>query len=87
VSDGFDDRPPSSSGPSVFLVLSVAVAAIIAIFIVQNRERAQIELLFFEFDTRVWFAIAVAIGLGMLLDRLLIHWRRRVRRRREEGRG
>lgn len=74
--------PAGSNGPSLFLILSVVVAIIAGSFVLQNRETAEIQyLFFFESETKVWVAIAVAIVLGMLLDRLLQMWWRRSRGR------
>lgn len=69
------------SGPSLFLVLMIVIAAISAIFVVQNREEAEIQFLFFSGFFRIWTAIAFAILLGVLLDRAIIMWWRRARRR------
>lgn len=81
--DEFDRQPgpEGRNGPSLFLILLIVVAVISAIFVVQNRERTDIEFLFFDFNSRVWTAIVVAIGLGILLDRLILLWWRRTRRR------
>jgi len=70
-----------SNGPSLFLILMLVVAAIVAIFIFQNRETAPITFLFFDGEFRVWTAIAFAILLGVLLDRVVLMWWRRARRR------
>ena len=84
--DDHEDQagPAGSNGPSLFLILLVVVAVITAIFIAQNRERTNIELLFFDFNSRVWTAIAIAIGLGVLLDRLVLTWWRRARRKGDD---
>lgn len=82
--DGFDEQPGAagSNGPSLFLILAAVVAVIAAAFVVQNREEAEIQyLIFFEAELRIWVAISFAIVLGILLDRLLIMWWRRSRRR------
>ena len=83
--DEFDRQPGPAgrNGPSLFLILLIAVAAIAAIFIVQNREEAEIQFLFFDGMFRIWTAIAFAIVLGMLLDRAIIMWWRRARRDRD----
>ena len=70
-----------NNGPSIFLILMLVVAAIVAIFIFQNRETATITFLFFDGEFRVWTAIAIAILLGVLLDRVVLMWWRRARRR------
>lgn len=88
VSNDYDDPQPGPegrNGPSFFLILLLIVAAITAVFIAQNREEANIEFLFFDVTSRVWTAIAVAIALGILLDRLILAWWRRARKRKHEN--
>lgn len=83
--DEYDEQagPAGRNGPSVFLILLIIVAVIAAVFIAQNRERTNIEFLFFDFNSRVWTAIVIAIGLGILIDRLVLMWWRRSRRDRD----
>jgi uncharacterized integral membrane protein len=88
VSDFEYDEQPSGEGrnrPGLFLILTILVAIITAVFITQNRERTQIEFLFFDFTSRIWTAIAIAIGLGILLDRLILGWWRRARKRKNDN--
>ena len=73
--------------PGVFLVLTILVAAITAVFVAQNREETEIEFLFFDFTSRIWMAIAIAIALGILLDRVFLAWWRRARKRQAEKSG
>lgn len=83
MSDYIDESQPGPAGrngPSVFLILLILVAVITAVFIAQNRDRTQIEFLFFDVRSRVWTAIAVSIALGVLLDRLILAYWRRARR-------
>jgi uncharacterized integral membrane protein len=61
---------PALVGLGVFAVLAV-------LFILQNRERTSIDFLFFELHSRTWTAIAVAMVLGAILDRLGMTWWRR----------
>jgi len=68
------------NGPPIFLILLIVVAIATAIFISQNRDRTNIEFLFFDFNSRVWTALVVALLLGVLLDRLILMWWRRARR-------
>jgi uncharacterized integral membrane protein len=72
------------NGPPIFLILLIVVAIITAVFIAQNRERTNIEFLFFDFNSRVWTAIVIALLLGILLDRLILMWWRRARRDRPD---
>ena len=62
----------------------IIVAIVCAIFVFQNRERTTVNFLFFSFESSVWVAIAVAIALGVLLDRFILGWWRRSRKRRTE---
>ena len=79
-----DDRSladDGDSGPSLFLILSLVVAIIAGAFVIQNRETARIQyLFFFETEMRIWVAIASAIAIGVVLDRLVQLWWRRSRR-------
>jgi uncharacterized integral membrane protein len=83
----FDEQPGAGgrNRPGVFLVLTILIAAITAVFVTQNRERTQIEFLFFDFTSRIWAAIAIAIALGILLDRLFLAWWRRARKRKTKN--
>ena len=82
----FDDQPSRNgrNGPGLFLILTIVVAAITAVFVAQNRDQIEIKFLFFDFSSRIWTAIAMAIGLGILLDRLVIGWWRRARKRKND---
>ena len=82
----FDDQPSRNgrNGPGLFLVLTIVVAIITAVFVAQNRDQIEIKFLFFDFSSRIWTAIAMAIGLGILLDRLVIGWWRRARKRKND---
>ena len=82
----FDDQPSRAgrNGPGLFLVLTIIVAIITAVFVAQNRDQIEIKFLFFDFTSRIWTAIAIAIGLGILLDRLVLGWWRRARKRKND---
>lgn len=53
--------------------------AIVAIFVLQNRDRLPVNFLFFEINSRQWVNLSVAVALGVGLDRLFIGWRKRRR--------
>ena len=82
----FDDQPSRNgrNGPGLFLILTIVVAVITAVFVAQNRDQIEIKFLFFDFSSRIWTAIAMAIVLGILLDRLVIGWWRRARKRKND---
>ena len=72
-----DSEPPQRTGLSPALIGFGVVAIVAVIFIVQNSERTNVNFLFFDFNSRVWVALLVAIAFGVLLDRLLVGWWRR----------
>ena len=88
VSNEFEHDPQTGpegrSGPPWALIGLIIVAIVCAVFVFQNRERTKVEFLFFSFEASVWVAIAVAIGLGVLLDRFILGWWRRTRKRRND---
>jgi uncharacterized integral membrane protein len=81
-----DDTSASSgqTGPPVKLIVLVVVAILTVVFVFRNGGDQQIDFLFFDVETRTWSALAMALVLGVVLDRLFISWWRR-RKRRNEG--
>ncbi|MGE0880764.1 MAG: DUF1049 domain-containing protein [Acidimicrobiia bacterium] len=59
------------------LIAFGVVAALAVTFILQNRSRVRTSFLFFHFDSRVWVAMAAAMVLGIVVDRLFAAWWRR----------
>ena len=64
--------------PWGFLSFAVLMA-VVAIFILQNRDRLPVNFLFFEINSRQWVNLSVAVAFGVGLDRLFIGWRKRRR--------
>ncbi len=82
--DRFDDPgavPDGRDGPSVWLILFGVVAVVTVVFILQNGEPVQANILWFNPEIKLWVAIIASICLGVLLDRLILTWWRRARRR------
>lgn len=71
--------------PPLVLIALVIVALYAFVFVLRNGDRTTIDFLFFEVDSRVWVAIAISIALGIVLDRLILAWWRRTRRRRNSA--
>jgi len=68
------------SGISPALVGFIVLAILAIVFVVQNPEKAEIELLFWGVTASLWVVILISIAIGVLLDRLFgIWWRRRRR--------
>ncbi|MFT6293624.1 MAG: putative integral membrane protein [Ilumatobacter sp.] len=85
--DEFDQQPgpAGQNGPSLWLLLVILVAIATAVFILQNGEKVAAEMLWFDREIKLWVAIVVSIGLGILLDRLILTWWRRARRHKDDG--
>ncbi len=47
------------------------VGVVILIFVLQNRDRANIDFLFWDVDVRIWFGLTVAVLLGFVAGLLL----------------
>ncbi len=76
------DEFPNNDQPGLVpwkLIGLLVVAGIALLFILQNRTREPIEFLFWEINSRQWVTIAVAIAVGVVLDRLFLGWWRRRR--------
>jgi uncharacterized integral membrane protein len=63
-----DGRPARGSGR--WIALGV-VALITLIFVLQNRDRATVEFLFWDGHIRIWFALAIAAALGAVAGFIL----------------
>lgn len=79
----YNQNEPETSGPPWRLIIFGVVVAVTVIFILQNRERRNVDFLFFEVKTRVWTSLLIALVLGVILDRLFLSWWRRRRERRD----
>jgi uncharacterized integral membrane protein len=62
---GPDDAGRPERGSGRWIALAV-VALITLIFVLQNRDRATVDFLFWDADIRIWFALAVAATLGVI---------------------
>jgi uncharacterized integral membrane protein len=71
---------PQPKAETPWRLINFAVIAVVTvIFILQNRERTNIDFLFIEFKARVWTSLLIALVLGVILDRLFQGWWRRRR--------
>jgi uncharacterized integral membrane protein len=68
------ELPEEKSKVSGRLIAIIVVVALILLFVLQNTKKTEIHFLFFELRAGTWFAILVAIVLGVLLDRAFIWW-------------
>jgi uncharacterized integral membrane protein len=77
-------EPPQKAETPWRLIVFAVIAVVTVVFILQNRERREIDFLFFEVRTRVWVGLFIAVLLGVILDRLFQSWWRR-RRAAKDG--
>ncbi len=67
-----------TTGPPIKLILLFVAVAALATFFFQNGDDAPVEFLWIDASWPLWAVIGVSVGLGVLIDRLVIwQWRRR----------
>lgn len=74
------NRAEGVDQPSVVpwkLIGMLVLAGVALLFVLQNRDRMPVEFLFWEINSRQWVNIAIAIAIGVALDRLFLGWWRR----------
>jgi uncharacterized integral membrane protein len=62
---GDPDQPIREGSTTKWVVLAV-VAVLIASFVLQNRDRANVDFLFWDADLRIWVALLFAAALGFV---------------------
>ena len=78
-----NEKPASKAssgqnGLNASLIALVTLVVIALIFVLQNRGEVRTHFLFFTKTSKVWATIAVALVVGVGLDRLFsVWWRRR----------
>jgi uncharacterized integral membrane protein len=80
VDDG-RDTASGRNGPSVALILAIVLVVALVIFVVRNGDETPVDFLFTDVQLPLWILIAISIGIGVVLDRLISFWWRRSRRR------
>jgi uncharacterized integral membrane protein len=79
-----DEERPSgtgSSGPSIWLISFAVLAICGTIFAFQNSSEVPTQFLWLDGQFKYWVTILASIGLGVILDRLILTWWRRSRRK------
>ena len=69
-----DERTPGGyrrEGPSGKVIAAGVVLVLLVIFMLQNRDRANIDFLFWDIEARLWLVIVLAAVLGFVIGWLL----------------
>ena len=67
------------------LIFSLAVLALIVIFVIQNSEILNVEFLFWSFQIRRAFLLFIVLATGIAIGWLLHGWPRRRTAGKDEG--
>jgi uncharacterized integral membrane protein len=67
---GDPDQPIRETSTTKWIVLAV-LAVLIVSFILQNRDRANVDFLFWDADLRIWVALLFAAALGFVAGVIL----------------
>ena len=64
-----NDNPMAkgSSDMNWRVIVGIVVAALAAIFILQNTSKVQIKFLIWDFETGMWFGLLISLVLGMAI--------------------
>jgi uncharacterized integral membrane protein len=62
---GDPNQPIRESSTTKWIVLAV-LAVLIVSFVLQNRDRANVDFLFWDADLRIWVALLFAAALGFV---------------------
>jgi uncharacterized integral membrane protein len=77
---GDPDQPIREGSTTRWIALAV-LAVLIVFFVLQNRDRANVDFLFWDADLRIWvallFAAALGFGAGFIVGRITKGRRRR----------
>ena len=70
-----DPGRPNDEGASTAKWVTLAVVAVLIVsFVLQNRDRANVDFLFWDADVRLWVALVLAaalgFGAGLILGRI-----------------
>ena len=66
------------------LIISLIIAVLAVIFIIQNARDAQVKFLFWDGTLSLWIVLLLTLIVGVLLDRV-VTWALRRRRARHDG--
>lgn len=69
-----DPNQPIREGSTTRWIALAVLAVLIVFFVLQNRDRANVDFLFWDADLRIWvallFAAALGFGAGVIVGRI-----------------
>ena len=65
--DGEGRGAQGSRGVPAWLIVTLVIAVLSALFISQNRGRVKVDFVLFDRQARLWVVILIAMALGALL--------------------
>jgi uncharacterized integral membrane protein len=72
-----DGREGSDARDAAHVIGIVVLVALLIAFVVDNTRRVKVGFVFANRETRLIYVLIVTFVLGILVDRLWQHWRRR----------
>jgi uncharacterized integral membrane protein len=76
-----DGREGSDARDAAQVIGIVVLVALMIAFVVDNTRKVKVGFVFGNHETRLIYVLIVTFVLGILVDRLWQHWRRRRRER------
>jgi lipopolysaccharide assembly protein A len=66
------ERSPNAGGKGLDpkLIVGAVLVVLLLVFVFQNRQKARIEFLFFEFDSPLWMMLGITALVGALIGYL-----------------
>jgi uncharacterized integral membrane protein len=61
-----DPEKPIDRGSTTRWIVLAVIAGLIVSFVLQNRDRANVDFLFWDADVRLWVALLLAAALGFV---------------------
>lgn len=74
-----DERTPGEyrrEGPGGKVIAAGIALVLLVFFVLQNRDRANVDFLFWDVDARLWVVIVIAAALGFVIGWVLGRSRR-----------
>jgi uncharacterized integral membrane protein len=81
TNDSNDDGEGSDARDAAQVIGIVVLVALLIAFVVDNTRRVKVGFVFGDHQTRLIYVLIITFVLGILVDRLWQHWRKRRARR------